>query len=189
MLRLFSTFQSVSYSLSSALRLFCSCGVLNTDPLGFCVRESELLSALNIKHYSRSHWLYRRLLPGLWSSSSLPLQLGDWRFCSLHISQIFFVFVPQPDYTSPTDKTPDDVMIRRHPDSRDGSSQTAYKTEPGIETCFPTIHVIDILDLIVVQHWSTILFSDNVYTSYSYENISCISPAKYSTSRKVQDTR
>ncbi|XP_017334369.1 tripartite motif-containing protein 66 isoform X1 [Ictalurus punctatus] len=65
----------------------------------------------------------------------------------------------QPDYTSPTDKTPDDVMIRRHPDSRDGSSQTAYKTEP-----------------------------DNVYTSYSYENISCISPAKYSTSRKVQDT-
>ncbi|XP_053539293.1 tripartite motif-containing protein 66 isoform X2 [Ictalurus punctatus] len=66
----------------------------------------------------------------------------------------------QPDYTSPTDKTPDDVMIRRHPDSRDGSSQTAYKTEP-----------------------------DNVYTSYSYENISCISPAKYSTSRKVQDTR
>lgn len=65
----------------------------------------------------------------------------------------------QPDDTRPTDKTPDDVMIRLHPDSRDGSSQTTYKTEP-----------------------------DNVYTSYSYENISCMSPTKYSTSRKVQDT-
>ncbi|KAG7327113.1 hypothetical protein KOW79_008719 [Hemibagrus wyckioides] len=53
------------------------------------------------------------------------------------------------DYTSPTERIPGDVMIRLHPDSRDGSSQTVYKTEP-----------------------------DNVY-AYSHENTSCTSVNKY----------
>ncbi|XP_053094283.1 tripartite motif-containing protein 66 isoform X2 [Pangasianodon hypophthalmus] len=65
----------------------------------------------------------------------------------------------RPEYTSPTERISDDVMIRFHPDSRDGSSQTVYKTEP-----------------------------DNAY-AYSYGNTSCMSPNKYSIPRQVQDTR
>ncbi|KAM9461106.1 tripartite motif-containing protein 66 isoform 2-T2 [Clarias gariepinus] len=64
----------------------------------------------------------------------------------------------QPDYTSPPEGTPEDEMIRLHPDSRDGSSQTVYKTEP-----------------------------ESAY-AYSYENTSCTSPDKCSTSRNAQDT-
>lgn len=47
-----------------------------------------------------------------------------------------FCFLPKPDNMSLSERTPCDVMIGLHPDSRDGSSQTVYKTEPGTETCF-----------------------------------------------------
>ncbi|KAF7703447.1 tripartite motif-containing protein 66 [Silurus meridionalis] len=60
--------------------------------------------------------------------------------------------------TSPTERILQNVTIRIHPDSRDGSSQTVYKTEP-----------------------------DNIY-AYSYENTSCTLPTKHSMSRKVKDT-
>lgn len=56
----------------------------------------------------------------------------------LHTSQIFF-FVLKPDYTSPAERILDDVMIRFLPDSRDGSSQTFYKTEPGTESSYSTV--------------------------------------------------
>ncbi|KAF5898668.1 tripartite motif-containing protein 66 isoform X1, partial [Clarias magur] len=64
----------------------------------------------------------------------------------------------QPDDTSPSEGTPEDAMIRLHPGSRDGSSQTVYKTEP-----------------------------ESAY-AYSYENTSCTSPDKCSASRHAQDT-
>ncbi|XP_060796705.1 tripartite motif-containing protein 66 isoform X2 [Neoarius graeffei] len=67
--------------------------------------------------------------------------------------------VQRLENTSPTERSPDDVMTRLHPHSCDGSSQTVYKTEP-----------------------------DNVY-AYSSENTSCTNPTKYSIPRKVQDTR
>ncbi|XP_027023769.2 tripartite motif-containing protein 66 [Tachysurus fulvidraco] len=62
------------------------------------------------------------------------------------------VTAQSPDYTSPAERILDDVMIRFHPDSRDGSSQTFYKTEP-----------------------------DNVYAC-PHENTSCTSPDKCSIS-------
>ncbi|KAK3533824.1 hypothetical protein QTP70_032166 [Hemibagrus guttatus] len=74
-----------------------------------------------------------------------------------------------PDYMSPTERILDDVIIRLHPDSRDGSSQTVYKTEPVLKCS---------------------LFSDNIY-AYSHENTSCTSANKYrmspgpDTSRKA----
>ncbi|KAK3562040.1 hypothetical protein QTP86_025225, partial [Hemibagrus guttatus] len=79
------------------------------------------------------------------------------------------VMAQPPDYMSPTERILDDVIIRLHPDSRDGSSQTVYKTEPVLKCS---------------------LFSDNIY-AYSHENTSCTSANKYrmspgpDTSRKA----
>lgn len=145
-------------------------------------------SALLICHFSPSAYSNRDFLVcGLRTHGLCSLLAESFLLCTLVKHSLVF-FVPQPDSTCPIESLPDDVMIRLHPNSRDGSSQTVYKTEPGTDTCssHQTVYNAAYLQFKfreIVKNCS--FFSDNV-SAYSDEQTSCASAIKHD---KVQDIR